>query len=77
MNKEIKVLEEQYILYNYFVENGADEEDLGEVLDALETALSETVAEYEALSAEDKASFADFEEMYTFYKNLCEQALAA
>ena len=67
-------LEEQYILYDYYVQNGAD---AAEILPYMQTILTAVKADYEALSAEDKASFADFEEMYTFYVTLCEQALAA
>lgn len=71
---KLVALEEQYILYNYYAQN---EGDLNEVLPDMQTVLDDAKAAYEALSAEDKAAFADFEEMYTYYVTLCEQALAA
>ena len=69
-------LEEQCILYNFYVANGAEAEDLAALRPGMERVLNEVVSAYEALSAEDKASFADLEEMYTYYKTLCDQALA-
>lgn len=66
-------LEQQYILYAY---NAEDEATLTQILPAMQTLLNEMVSIYEALSDADKAAFADFKEIYDYYVNLCNQALA-
>ncbi len=45
-------------------------------LDDMKTHLAELKDAYEALEGDDKASFADFEEMYNHYVSVCEAAIA-
>lgn len=57
-------LEQQYIIYSY-----TQSEDS---LLLLKTMEAELVSLYEALSAEDKAAFADWQEMYDYYMGQCQ-----
>lgn len=61
-------LEQTYIMYRYT----QSEEDLA----LLQTQCADVKAMHEALSAEDLASFADFEELYSFYVTNCENIAA-
>lgn len=58
-------MEQAYIMYNY----SADEDNLA----ALQSLCAEAKAMYEALSAEDMASFADLEDLYRFYIDNCDR----
>lgn len=57
-------LEQQYIIYSYLMEESS--------LEALQTLEAELVSLYEALSAEDKAAFADWKDMYDYYVGACQ-----
>lgn len=61
-------LEQAYIMYR----STQSEEDLA----WMQSACAEAKAMHEALSAEDLASFADFEELYSFYITNCENIAA-
>jgi hypothetical protein len=45
-------------------------------LEILKTTVASAKTMYEALSGDDKASFADFEEAYTFYIESCEALIS-
>ncbi len=61
-------LEYAHIVYHYF----EDDESLADI----ETVLDELEALYATLQGEDKTAFADFEELYTYYVELCEDLIA-
>ncbi len=60
-------LEYAHIIYNYY----PDEESLADI----KTVLADLKALYGALQGEDKSAFADFEELYTYYVELCEDLI--
>ena len=83
-------LEQYYILYSYYAEMpGVEAADLAFIAVAMDAVLNGTEATdtaeateglldmYEALSDADKATFADFGDMYDYYVELCQALIAA
>lgn len=67
-------LEYEYIIYYYSLYY-EDEGYIAESLASIQTTLDELVKLHTALEAEDKASFAAFEALYSYYVELCEELL--